>query len=189
MDELAKAFCELSNLEGGLKDSLELFAKNIEHYSSSIEKLNQREENFYLMSINEYIKYVEIFKCVLRLRDKKQIDIEELESYLEQFNLKKEKLIKPNTTTLSCYIRDGYDKFKGIDQEASRKSRLNQYNNKIEEIKEAIESSNDVATIFSDQVVDEFKIFINNMNNDFFEMTEELSSTRILHYKEVFIIN
>ncbi|KAJ3314112.1 intercellular trafficking and secretion [Blyttiomyces sp. JEL0837] len=124
------------------------------------DKINS-EELEYLSSIREYIGYCQSVKEVLRLRDQKQVDHEELSTYLQNSVTERDRTMNPQRGGggLASYINNKYQELKGVDQEKARQNKLIKLAGKIHELQEAVEVSNEVAIAFSHEVAREIDFF------------------------------
>ena len=81
---------------------------------------------------------------MLRLRDQKQLDFEELSNYLNGVTLERERLAavisgRAGSTGLGLgsYIRDRVDALRGMDDDRSRVERMRKLDAKIKEVRYA----------------------------------------------------
>eukprot|EP00834_Sanchytrium_tribonematis_P008693 NODE_1123_length_2104_cov_0.759102.p1 type:complete len:354 gc:universal NODE_1123_length_2104_cov_0.759102:1550-489(-) len=110
----------------------------INEYSKLMEDLANFEDGDLLSNINEYVEYCKSARLTLKTRDQKQLDTEELENYLEQTIQSREETLYPHlksgTSQLGGYIKDKLDEFKGVDQEKSKKDRVEKLEQRIKEV-------------------------------------------------------
>ncbi|CAG8675775.1 24264_t:CDS:10, partial [Racocetra persica] len=98
---------------------------------------------------------------VLKLRDQKQVDFEDLSEYLQNAIMERDNLINTgkSSTGISSFLRETVDNIKGVDQEQAKRERLQKLDAKIAELKKEVENSNDVSDQFSLEVAKEYEIF------------------------------
>lgn len=87
------------------------------------------------------LQYSHAHRAVLRLRDQKQLDFEELSNYLNGVTLERERLAavisgRAGSTGLGLgsYIRDRVDALRGMDDDRSRVERMRKLDTKIKEV-------------------------------------------------------
>lgn len=81
-------------------------------------------------------------KAVLKLRDQKQLDFEELSNYLSGVTLERERLAavisgRAGSTGLGIgsYLRDRVDAIRGADDDRNRVERMKKLEKKIKEVR------------------------------------------------------
>jgi sorting nexin-4 len=77
-----------------------------------------------------------VTKDVLKMRDQKQLEHEDLCKFLNNQNAEKQKLLNPalRGSGISSFLREKYDEIKGLNNEISRKERLDRVELKIKEV-------------------------------------------------------
>lgn len=95
----------------------------------------------FLTQLRSLIAYSHAHRAVLRLRDQKQLDFEELSSYLSGVTLERDRLQaviagRAGSTGLGigAYIRDRVDTLRGADDDRSRVERMKKLETKIKEV-------------------------------------------------------
>ncbi|KAG1162585.1 hypothetical protein G6F37_002027 [Rhizopus arrhizus] len=129
----------LSALETNIKRTLHQFAETCKAYSKVMSEMSEKEELLFLNEIHELLAYCYAAKDVLKARDQKQLDFEELSRYLDQAALEKERILHPkfnDRANIAEYVTD-----------------------KINELQEEVTQANDESNKFSSQVVKEFGLF------------------------------
>ncbi|CAG8672891.1 9595_t:CDS:10 [Ambispora leptoticha] len=159
--EFGSSIAGLGNLETGIKEQLERFGKTIEKFSEAWKQMTEREEQEYMTHIRDFLNYCHCVKYVLKLRDQKQVDFEALSDYLQNATIERENLLSTgkSSTGFSAYVREKVDNLKGVDHEQVKKERLEKLEAKITELKEEVESSNDISNSFSNEVAKEYEVF------------------------------
>ncbi|RIA98635.1 hypothetical protein C1645_749410 [Glomus cerebriforme] len=159
--EFGSSIVNLGKLETGIITQLESFGETTNKFADAWKQMSDREENEYLNQIREFLSYCHCVKNILKLRDQKQVDFEELSEYLQGALAEKESLLNTGkgSTGLSSFLRDKVDYIKNVDQEQAKKERLQKLDAKIAELKSEVESSNDISEKFSEEIVKEYEIF------------------------------
>ena len=95
----------------------------------------------FLTQLRSLIAYSHAHRAVLRLRDQKQLDFEELSSYLSGVTLERDRLQaviagRAGSTGLGigAYLRDRVDSLRGADDDRSRVERMKKLETKIKEV-------------------------------------------------------
>ncbi|KAI8091644.1 hypothetical protein BDF21DRAFT_145907 [Thamnidium elegans] len=139
----------LSALESNITNSLHQFAETCKAYSDAMKEMTNIEEIQFLNEIHELLAYCNAAKDVLRARDQKQLDFEELSGYLHQAIQERERTLHP----------DKYNDFRGISVETARREKLSKLQARITELQEEVTRTNDESNGFSIQVMKEFDVF------------------------------
>ncbi|CAB4409033.1 unnamed protein product [Rhizophagus irregularis] len=158
--EFGTSIVNLGQFETGIETQLKKFGETTEKFADAWKRMTDREESEYLNQIREFLSYCHCVKNVLKLRDQKQVDFEELSEYLQGALIEKENLVSTGkgSTGLSSFL---VDYIKNVDQEQAKKERLQKLDAKITELKREVESSNDISEKFSDEIVKEYEVFQN----------------------------
>ncbi|KAI8333891.1 hypothetical protein BC941DRAFT_433277 [Chlamydoabsidia padenii] len=154
----------LSSLESNINQPLHQFAETTKAYAAALKTMSSQEEILYLNSIHELLNYCRSAKAVLRDRDQKQVDFEELSTYLQQSIQDKERIMYPGRNDngswhLSEMVLDKIKQVRGMDMERARKEKLVRLEMKIKELQDEVARTNDISHGFSEQVVHEFDLF------------------------------
>ncbi|CAI2168113.1 5132_t:CDS:10 [Funneliformis geosporum] len=159
--EFGTSIVNLGQLETGISTQLENFGEAINKFSDAWKQMTDQEELEYLNQIREFLSYCHCIKNVLKLRDQKQVDFEELSEYLQGARTEKENIISTGKGSmgLSSFLREKVDYIKNVDQEQAKKERIQKLDAKINELSKEVESSNDISEKFSEEVAKEYEIF------------------------------
>ncbi|KAI8580083.1 hypothetical protein K450DRAFT_239293 [Umbelopsis ramanniana AG] len=161
--EFASSMQGLANLESGITVPILRFAETATEYSRAMKNLSDKGEADWISEIHEYIAYCTAVKTVLKLRDQKQVDYEELTEYLAATEKERERTMHPSMMdrglNITGYLTDKIQEARGIDSEKMRREKILKLDMRIRELQEATEQSKEVSTSFSDQVEREYKYF------------------------------
>jgi len=129
-------------------------------------------------------------KAVLKLRDQKQLDFEELSNYLSGVTLEREHLAavisgRAGSTGLGLgsYLRDRVDALRGADDDRSRVERMKKLEKKIKELEEAVTSAHETSDAFSEATLKEQVIFQRAKEAEMKDMLGSLADGHIDMYK------
>jgi sorting nexin-4 len=78
-----------------------------------------------------------IYKDVLKARDQKQLDFEELSRYLDQAVLEKERTLHPRFSdrgNITEYVADKINEVRGISMQQAKREKLARLERKIDEV-------------------------------------------------------
>jgi sorting nexin-4 len=129
---------------------------------------------------------------VLRDRDQKQVDFEQLSAYLQQTMQDKERIKYPGrnnnnpTWHLSELVVDTIKQVRGMDMERARREKLVQLEVKIKELQEEVARTNDISHSFSDQVVHEFDLFQQCKTNELKQGLAAYADCHVDFYQKVY---
>ncbi|KAI9302450.1 hypothetical protein BJ944DRAFT_269917 [Cunninghamella echinulata] len=164
-NELATSIKGLGQLETTFQKSLDVFADSTVQYSNNMNKVASFDADW-LSEIHDYMSYHNAMKDVLKLRDQKQLDFEELTDYLQATIREREKIMHPskidngNGYNLTGYLTDKINEVRGADAEKIRREKILRLDDRIHELQDAIEQTNEVSNAFSDQVKKENEYFV-----------------------------
>ncbi|CEG75594.1 hypothetical protein RMATCC62417_10609 [Rhizopus microsporus] len=127
----------LSALETNIRNSLHQFAETCKAYSKVMKEMSEKEELLFLNEIHELIAYCHAAKDVLKARDQKQLDFEELSRYLDQAVLEKERTLHPRFSdrgNITEYVADKINEVRGISMQQAKREKLARLERKIDEV-------------------------------------------------------
>lgn len=183
--ELSNAVSSLAILETGMATSLNLFSSVTNDYAQELKKSAKTEDFYYLSHIREYIAYCQCVKSVLKLREQKQLDVQELTNYLQAQVGELDKIRSTGRAGgLSSFLKDKYDGMKGVDQEQAKQTRLTRCEEKITELEDAVAKSDAECSAFSKEVLKEFEIFQNSKTVDLKDALITFSRSKVDFFKK-----
>ncbi|KAL1915910.1 uncharacterized protein VTP21DRAFT_6298 [Calcarisporiella thermophila] len=184
--DFSNSTLQLSQLEGDITEPLTNFSNALQQHANSLKNMTKVGDSNYLSQLHDYLAYCYAIKNVLKLRDEKQLDFEQLTEYLHTSIQERDRLLQTGRSSggLSTYIRDKMDEFKGVDQDKAREERLTRLNQRIAELQEAVESSNDVSVAFSNEVTKEYELFMETKLHEVQGMLVAYAESRVEFYKE-----
>ncbi|KAI8086409.1 Phox homologous domain-containing protein [Halteromyces radiatus] len=156
----------LSVLEPTVERKLRQFAETMEMYARCIANMTKQEDMVYLNNIHELLSYCRAAEDQLRERDQKQVDFEELSSYLQRLTQDRERLLHPGqhlaggpSLNISEFMADKMSEMKGNNLTQTRRERLTRLQFKLEELERDVSLANDANNSFSSQMIQEYDIF------------------------------
>ncbi|KAJ3106720.1 intercellular trafficking and secretion [Phlyctochytrium bullatum] len=188
--EFGNCFTTLGMMETQITGPLTDFSNIVRNICSVLHDKNYSEDIDYLSSIKEYIGYCQSVKDVLRQRDQKQVDFEELSTYLQNHITERDRTMNPQRGGggLASFLNNKMQELKGVDQEKARQQKLIKLASKINELQEAVEVSNEIAIAFSKEVAKEVEFFQTVKLVDWKRYTMEYSETQISYYQKVSVL-
>jgi sorting nexin-4 len=95
----------------------------------------------FLQHVHSLLAYSQAHRAVLKLRDQKQLDLEELSEYLSGVVIERDRLSsviagRPGTSSqgIGAYLRDRVDAIRGADDDRSRVEKMRKLDLKIKEV-------------------------------------------------------
>lgn len=101
----------------------------------------------FLSHCHSLVQYSQAHKSVIKLRDQKQLDFEELSAYLSAVVAERDRLAALNTghsgapVGISTFLRDKVDQLRGTDDIHTRRERIRKLDIKIKEVSYCTELS------------------------------------------------
>ncbi|KAK4512097.1 uncharacterized protein ATC70_013340 [Mucor velutinosus] len=160
----------LSALETNITNSLYRFAETSKAYSKAMKDMTEVEEVQFLNEIHELLAYCHAAKDVLKARDQKQLDFEELSVYLHQTVQLRDRTQYPGRKYndrgmaagglyISDYVTDKLNEVRGVNMERARREKLSKLELRVKELQDEVTRANDDSNGFSNQVIKEFEVF------------------------------
>jgi len=156
------------------------------------------------------LTYSHTNRAVLKLRDQKQLDFEELSDYLSGVTTERDRLsavISGHAGStglgLGAYIKDRVDAIRGLDDDRSRVEKMRKLDNKIKEVsrtlsmpcirgltmtlqlQDAVTTAHETSDAFNDETLREQKVFQYAKEAEMKEVLGQLADGQIEFYKAV----
>ncbi len=171
-EDLSASMEGLRALESGMSDQLHRFAMTLAEFSRLQKQDSARCSDAVLASMHALLSYANAHKQVLKMRDQKQLDFEELTEYLSGVVAERDRLASLSSphgaghghggvrgAGITGYLKDQMDSLRGIDEERTRVERMQRLDGRIKELQDAVATSHDVSQAFSQQVTTEALMF------------------------------
>ncbi|KAI5451443.1 intercellular trafficking and secretion [Naganishia albida] len=163
--DLAASYQGLGYLESGITEPLNRFAEKMLDFSTLLKELDSKTVEPFLSHCHSLVQYSQTHKSVIKLRDQKQLDFEELSAYLSAVVAERDRLAALNTghtaapVGISTFLRDKVDQLRGTDDIHTRRERIRKMDIKIKELQDAVTSAHETSTEFSEEIIKEHNIF------------------------------
>ncbi|KAF9269938.1 nexin sorting protein [Marasmius fiardii PR-910] len=188
--DLAVAVQGLGFLESGITDPLNHFSNTLLEFSALLRHLNQTSTDPFLAHLHSLLSYSHANRAVLKLRDQKQLDFEELSDYLSGVTAERDRLAAivsghagSTGLGLGAYLKDRVDALRGTDDDRSRVEKMRKLDVKIKELQDAVTTAHETSDAFSDETLREQTIFQHAKEAEMKEMLGNLADGQIEFYK------
>ncbi|KAG6334953.1 hypothetical protein ID866_4132 [Astraeus odoratus] len=188
--DLAVAVQGLGFLESGITDPLNHFSNTLLEFSALLRHKTQTTTDPFLVHLHSLLTYSSANRAVLRLRDQKQLDFEELSDYLSGVTLERDRLSAivsghagGSGLGLSAYLKDKVDAIRGADDDRSRVEKMRKLDIKIKELQDAVTTAHETSDAFSDETLREQKVFQYTKEAEMKEMLNNLVDGEIEFYQ------
>lgn len=188
--DLAVAVQGLGFLESGITDPLNHFSNTLLEFSALLRHKTQTSTDPFLVHLHSLLTYSHANRAVLKLRDQKQLDFEELSDYLSGVTLERDRLSAiisghagSSGLGLSAYLKDKVDAIRGADDDRSRVEKMRKLDIKIKELQDAVTTAHETSDAFSDETLREQKIFQHTKEAEMKEMLSNLADGEIEFYQ------
>ncbi|GAA5992652.1 hypothetical protein JCM11641_004238 [Rhodosporidiobolus odoratus] len=160
-EDLAVSVQGLGYLESGITEPLMRFERALVDFGQNVRDHSATASEAFLDHVHSLLAYSHAFKTVLKLRDQKQLDFEELSSYLSNVVGERERLVSGGGygMGLGGYFKEKLEQVRGGETDMSREARVRRLDARIKELQEAVISSSATSTAFNSQVLVEHSIF------------------------------
>lgn len=136
--EFSASMQGLAHLESGITVPILRFAETIGEYSKLLKTHFDTAELDWSNEIHDYLAYCTAIKTVLKLRDQKQVDFEELTEYLAVTEKERERTMYPTTMggglNITGYLTDKLQEVRGVDSEKMRREKILKLDMRIREV-------------------------------------------------------
>lgn len=160
--DLTEQFQKLITLEPGVESAVHGFAASVEDTAAGLKKLREHTDQDYLGSLRDMQAYSQALKNLLKAREQKQLDHEQLTEYLNKSTVDRDALSSGygyGTTgalgSAGGFIRSKIEDARGVDHEASRRERLRKLEMRIDELTTEAERAKKTSEAFDEEVVKE----------------------------------
>ncbi|KAH7886132.1 hypothetical protein F5I97DRAFT_1213716 [Phlebopus sp. FC_14] len=188
--DLAVAVQGLGFLESGITDPLNHFSNTLLEFSALLRHKTQSTTDPFLVHLHSLLTYSHANRAVLKLRDQKQLDFEELSDYLSGVTLERDRLsavISGHAGStglgLSAYLKDRVDAIRGTDDDRSRVEKMRKLDIKIKELQDAVTTAHETSDAFSDETLREQATFQYSKEAEMKEMLGNLADGEIEFYQ------
>ncbi|KAF5323530.1 hypothetical protein D9611_005678 [Ephemerocybe angulata] len=188
--DLAVAVQGLGFLESGITDPLNHLSNTLLEFSALQRHLTQTTTDPLLTHLHSLLQYSHANRAVLKLRDQKQLDFEELSDYLSGVTAERDRLsaiIKGHAGSsglgLGAYLKDRVDALRGMDDDRSRVEKMKKLDTKIKELQDAVTTAHETSDAFNDATLREQTIFQYSKEAEMKDILGDLADGQIEFYK------
>ncbi|TEB38909.1 lipid binding protein [Coprinellus micaceus] len=188
--DLAVAVQGLGFLESGITDPLNHFSNTLLEFSALLRHLTQTTTDPLLMHLHSLLTYSHANRAVLKLRDQKQLDFEELSDYLSGVTAERDRLSAvisghagSSGLGIGAYLKDRVDALRGLDDDRSRVEKMKKLDTKIKELQDAVTTAHETSDAFNDATLREQTIFQYAKEAEMKEVLGDLADGQIEFYK------
>ncbi|KAI0390291.1 hypothetical protein F5Y17DRAFT_72224 [Xylariaceae sp. FL0594] len=158
--DLTEQFQKLITLEPGVERAIHGFAASIEDSAAGLKKLREHTDQDYLGSLRDMQAYSLALKNLLKAREQKQLDYEQLTEYLNKSTMERDALESGYASSgplggAGGFIRSKIEDVRGVDHEASRRERRRKLEIRIDELTTEVERAKKTSQMFDEEVVKE----------------------------------
>ncbi|KAI8821365.1 uncharacterized protein EV422DRAFT_527934 [Fimicolochytrium jonesii] len=183
--DLHRSITTMASMETQISEPLSEFGSTLREIAKLLHEKTLREDTDLVGEIREYIAYSHSVKEVLKIRDQKQIDHEELERYLGNHIIDRERTAQgKGDGGILGLIKDKYNDFRNVNHEQARKAKLERLEVKIKELKEAVEQSTTISSAFSNEVIKEMDLFNAVKIDDFKDILRDYTESQMEYYEK-----
>jgi sorting nexin-4 len=189
-EEFTSSVRGLSDMESSFKQLLDQFAKGLEQFSNNMKQMTI-EDSKWQIEVHDYMTYYHAVKDVLKLRDQKQLDFEELSDYLQSTIEDREKTIRDKRGDIggvASYITGKLNEVRGADTDKIKREKVLRLDERVRELQDAIDQTHEVSTAFSDQVKKEDVFFNRNKSIEMFDVLQTYTEAKVHFYQDVSLI-
>ena len=135
-EDLATSVQGLGYLESGITDPLLRFERALVEFGSNIRDNSGATTEVFLEHLHSLLAYSAAFRQVLKLRDQKQLDFEELSSYLSNIVSERDRLAGGYGygMGIGSYFKEKVESLRGGEAEGTKEARMARLDVKIKEV-------------------------------------------------------
>lgn len=186
--DLAEQFQRLINLEPGVEGPVHAFAASVNDTSAGVKTLKDHTDQDYLGSLRDMQAYSFAVKNLLKAREQKQLDFEQLTEYLTKSTTDRDTLASSHgasgLTGPGGFIRSKIEDVRGVDHEQSRRERLRRLEIRIDELTREVEEAKKTTEAFDEEVVREVGDFERIKRIEFKSQFGALADAHVDFYTE-----
>lgn len=170
LKDLSEQFQRLITLEPGVEPACRAFSASVEDTASHLRTLHDVTDQDYLGSLRDMQAYSGALKNLLKAREQKQLDFEQLTEYLNKSTSERDSLRGHGGSSSAGgyggaggaaggFIRSKIEDVRGVDHEQARRERARKLELRVEELTTEVERARNTSDMFDDEVVREVADF------------------------------
>ncbi|AMD22172.1 HGL168Cp [Eremothecium sinecaudum] len=141
-----------------LGEKIKIFNEGMSQMSYSLRDLSKYIEYEYIVDLRDMEHYIDSVKQMIKLKDQKQIDYEELSEYLARSVNEKNNLISGYGSG-SNFFKSKLEELAGINQEAARREKIYKLESKVQSLTLEVSRAKVVADAFEKEALKEVDVF------------------------------
>jgi sorting nexin-4 len=159
--DLATQCQKLTTMEPAVEGNLTSFAASVNTTSQGFKSIRDHTDQNYLTSLRDMDAYIQAVKTLLRTREGKQLDFEQLSEYLAKSAADRDSLASATGAGMgaSGFLRSKVEDFRGIDHDQARRQRVRKLEVEIERLTGEVELSKKASEAFDEHTVKEVADF------------------------------
>lgn len=165
-----------------LSQKIKIFNEGIVQLSYGLSDLNKYLDYEYLVDLKDMEHYIESMRQLIKLKDQKQIDYEQLNEYLAESIKERDNLISGYGGN---FITNKLEELAGINQETTRREKINKLEMKITSLTNELESAKKIADAFEQEAIKEVNNFENVKTVELKESLSNLADNNIQYYEKM----
>ncbi|RDA85925.1 hypothetical protein CP532_0795 [Ophiocordyceps camponoti-leonardi (nom. inval.)] len=186
LKDLAEQFQKLVALEPAVESAVHAFAASVDDTASQLRRLRDVTDQDYLGSLRDMQAYSLSLRQLLRAREQKQLDFEQLTEYLNKSTSERDGLQTGSaTSTPTGFIRAKIEDVRGVDHEQARRERLRKLELRVEDLTSEVERARRTSNLFDDEVVREVEDFERIKRAEFKAQLGGLADAHVAFYAAV----
>ncbi|KAF8320548.1 lipid binding protein [Cantharellus anzutake] len=189
--DLALSIQGLGFLESGITEHLNAFSNTLLEFSAILKNNTVNNTDPFLTHLHSLLAYSQAHRGVLRLRDQKQLDLEELTQYLSNVVIERDRLSsliagRPGTTSqgIGAYLRERVDAIRGADDDRSRVEKMRKLDTKITELQDAVTTASETSEAFSSETLKEYTVFQHAKRAEMKDLFDAVADGQIDTYRK-----
>ncbi|KND88344.1 Sorting nexin-4 [Tolypocladium ophioglossoides CBS 100239] len=188
LKDLAEQFQKLITLEPGVEPAVHAFAASVEDTAAHLRQLRDLTDQDYLGSLRDMQAYSLSLRNLLRAREQKQLDYEQLTEYLNKSTAERDALHSGHGAHgggPGGFIRAKIEDVRGVDHEQARRERTRKLELRVEELTTEVERARHTSDLFDDEVVREVADFERIKRAEFKAQLGALADAHVAFYGDV----
>ncbi|KAI7818019.1 lipid binding protein [Gamsiella multidivaricata] len=186
--EFGGAVAGLGALETGITEPLHRFAHTVASFATILNNLSSREDAEFLSELHECLAYCNSVKNVLRQRDQKQLDFEDLSDKLQQKHAERDRLMSNGrlggSATIGGFFQQKMSELKGVDQERAKQDKIKRVEEDIKQLGNLVDTHLNESTQFSEATAKEYEIFQLQKAKDLRQCLLDYSAGRVEFFEK-----
>ncbi|KAK5992418.1 Sorting nexin-4 [Cladobotryum mycophilum] len=157
LKDLAEQFLKLITLEPGIEPQVHAFAASIEDTATNLRNLKDITDQDYLGSLRDMQAYSMALKNLLKAREQKQLDFEQLTEYLNKSTSERDTLQSGHggSSGPGSFFRAKIEDMRSIDHEQAKRERQRKLELRVDELTTEVERARQTSDLFDDEVIRE----------------------------------